>query len=94
MSQPRSLNKDTTHCMKPYLSVVWYTLSSGSSQSSICAPGSRPCQQRGELAISVVRNQIGRKQKNYEGNTLDPRASILARISNRVGIPIQEGWGQ
>ena len=80
--------------MKPYLSVVWYTLSSGSSQSSICAPGSRPCQRRGELAVQVVRNQIIRKRKNCEGNTLNSRALILARISNRFGIPIQEIWGQ
>lgn len=32
-----------THCMKPYLSVDLYTERSGSSQSSITAPSSRPC---------------------------------------------------
>ena len=32
-----------THCIKPYLSVDLYTERSGSSQSSITAPSSRPC---------------------------------------------------
>lgn len=40
-----------THCMKPYLSVDLYTERSGSSQSSITAPSSRPCGFHGNITI-------------------------------------------
>ena len=40
---PHSHTPSHTHCMKPYLSVDLYTDRSGSSQSSITAPSSRPC---------------------------------------------------
>ena len=43
LTYPHSHTPSHTHYIKPYLSVDLYTERSGSSQSSITAPSSRPC---------------------------------------------------